>query len=62
MVKLTIPTNAMTAHYSEEAYEAAGEPKELFQIEGATHFDLYDKDPYIGQAVDKMDDFFKKNL
>ena len=55
-------TKAMTAHYSEEAYEAAEEPKELFHIEGATHFDLYDRDPYVSQAIDKMDGFFKQNL
>jgi hypothetical protein len=55
-------TNAMTAHYSEKAYEVAGEPKELFHIDGATHFDLYDRDPYVGHAINKMDEFFKLNL
>jgi fermentation-respiration switch protein FrsA (DUF1100 family) len=41
-------------------YEAASEPKELFEIPGATHVALYDIDEYVDQAVAKMDEFFKK--
>ena len=40
----------------------AGEPKELFLIEGATHIDLYDKPQYVGPAVEKLADYFGKYL
>ena len=41
-------------------YEKASEPKELFEVKGATHVSLYDIDKDVDQAVDKMDEFFKK--
>jgi len=34
------------------------ETTELFTIQGATHIDLYDKDKYVNQAVDKIAMFF----
>ena len=53
--------NAHSRYFSETAYAAAAEPKELMIIKGASHIDLYDdkagKIPY-----DKMADFFGKNL
>ncbi len=36
--------------------------KEKFVIEGATHVDLYDRQPYVDQAVKKMVDFFQSEL
>ena len=33
--------------FSETAYDLANEPKELFEIEGANHVDLYDKEELI---------------
>lgn len=36
--------------------------KEKFVVEGATHVDLYDKQPYVDQAVTKMAEFYKVNL
>lgn len=36
--------------------------KELFHVEGASHFDMYDKEPYVSQATEKMGEFFGKNL
>ncbi len=35
------------------------ETTELFTVEGASHIDLYDKDEYVNQAVDKIAGFFK---
>ena len=35
---------------------------ELYKIEGATHMDLYDIEKYVNQAVDKIGQFFSKNL
>lgn len=42
-------------------YEAASEPKELFEVSGASHVSLYDIDEDVDRAVDKMDEFFQKH-
>ena len=42
-------------------YEACSEPKELFEIEGASHVSLYDIEADVTRAVDKMDAFFTKH-
>ena len=47
-------TKAHTARFSREAIENARQPKELFWIDGANQVDLYDRDPYVSQAVEKM--------
>ena len=51
---------AHSRYFSEDAYKAAAEPKELVIIPGAVHVDLYDKLDVI--PFDKMETFFKKNL
>lgn len=38
-------------------YEAASEPKELYEVEGASHVSLYD----IDEDVARMDEFFQKH-
>jgi fermentation-respiration switch protein FrsA (DUF1100 family) len=43
-----------------DALKAAG--KEFFIIDGANHIDLYDREPYVSQAVAKMSEFFAKHL
>ena len=55
-------TAAETKGFSEGAVAAAGETAELYEIEGATHVDLYDREPYVGEAVDVLTTFFDKNL
>ncbi len=40
-------------------FEKASEPKELFEVKGASHVSLYDIDADVDQAVEKMDKFFK---
>ena len=55
-------TKADTSHFSSEAIAKAQEPKELSWIEGATHIDLYDKDPYVPNAVEKLSGFFRDHL
>lgn len=52
--------NAHSRYFSETAYEAAAEPKELMIIKGANHVDLYDRVNVI--PFDKMESFFKSNL
>ncbi|QAX85980.1 hypothetical protein C2E19_19990 [Pseudomonas sp. DTU12.3] len=55
-------TEADTRYFSEMAIEKAMEPKELVLIEGATHIDLYDKEQFVGPAVEKLAGFFKHYL
>lgn len=52
--------NAHSRYFSEDAYKAANEPKELMIIPNTVHVDLYDKVEKI--PFDKMDAFFKTNL
>ncbi len=52
--------NAHSRYFSEDAYKAANEPKELMIIPGAVHTDLYDKIDVI--PFDKLESFFKENL
>lgn len=49
-----------TAPLTTMFYEACSEPKELFEVPGASHVSLYDQDEHVDQAVNKMDEFFKK--
>ena len=51
---------AHSRYFSEDAYKAAGEPKELMIIQGANHVDLYDRLDRI--PFDKITEFFGKNL
>lgn len=52
--------NAHSRYFSEDAYKAANEPKELVIIPNTVHVDLYDKVDII--PFDKLEDFFKKSL
>jgi fermentation-respiration switch protein FrsA (DUF1100 family) len=51
---------AHSRYFSETAYAAAAEPKELRIIPGAVHTDLYDRTDVI--PFDKLAAFFSKNL
>ena len=55
-------TEADTRHFSEEAVKCAGTNAELYDIEGASHMDLYYKDEYVEKAVEKLTDFYTNNL
>jgi fermentation-respiration switch protein FrsA (DUF1100 family) len=52
--------NAHSIEFSEDAYQQAGEPKELVIVPGAGHVDLYDRTNLI--PFDKLTDFFRGNL
>lgn len=52
--------NAHSSYFSEDAYKAAAEPKQLMIIPNAFHVDLYDKVDVI--PFGKLTDFFMKNL
>lgn len=51
---------AHSRYFSETAYAAAAEPKELMIIPGASHVDLYDKVDVI--PFDKLASFFGRHL
>jgi uncharacterized protein len=51
---------AHSRYFSETAYEAAAEPKELVIVPGANHVDLYDQVNII--PFDKLTEFFTNNL
>jgi uncharacterized protein len=53
---------AETLGQSEAVYAKAKEPKELFLIQGGTHFDFYDQPEYVTPALAKIDVFFKQHL
>jgi hypothetical protein len=55
-------SRAETLHQSQAAYASANEPKELFLVDGGTHFDFYDQPEYVEPAVAKIDTFFKAYL
>ena len=54
--------NAVSKYFSEDAYEKAAEPKELFVVPRATHVDLYDQPEYLKITLPKLDTFFKQYL
>jgi fermentation-respiration switch protein FrsA (DUF1100 family) len=51
---------AHSRYFSETAFKAAAEPKELLIIKGANHVDLYDQVDKI--PFDKLTEFFTNNL
>ena len=52
--------NAHSRYFSETAYAAAAQPKELVIVPGASHTDLYDKVDVI--PFDKLTTFFSQHL
>jgi hypothetical protein len=52
--------NAHSRYFTEDAYEMAAEPKELYIVPEARHIDLYDRMDMI--PFDKLNDFFTKAL
>jgi fermentation-respiration switch protein FrsA (DUF1100 family) len=59
-VLLIAGENAHSRYFSEDAYEAAAEPKELMIIENADHVDLYDRTDEI--PLERIAAFFGKHL
>ncbi|KAL4889427.1 Alpha/Beta hydrolase protein [Aspergillus ambiguus] len=51
---------AHSREFSEDAYERASQPKELFWVPGAGHVDLYDRVDLI--PFDRLTRFFRTNL
>jgi fermentation-respiration switch protein FrsA (DUF1100 family) len=59
---MIVGSKADTLYFSREAVEKAKQPKELFVVEGATHFDMYDQPQFVSQAVAKLTGFYAKHL
>jgi len=57
-----VGTEAATLFMSKAGYEKAKEPKEWFEIPGATHHQLYDDEAAVGKAVAKLGEFFGRSL
>lgn len=51
---------AHSRFFSEDAYSAANQPKELYVVPDAEHIDLYDRTDKI--PFDKLESFFKTNM
>lgn len=59
-VMFIIGEDAHSRYFSEDAYEMAAEPKELYVVPGARHIDLYDRVDMI--PFDRLEAFFKESL
>lgn len=59
-ILLVAGENAHSRFFSEQAFERAADPKELFIVPGAGHVDLYDKVDLI--PWDKLQSFFNQHL
>ncbi|MEV4111996.1 alpha/beta hydrolase [Nonomuraea sp. NPDC049695] len=47
---------------AEEAYRRLDQPKKLVWVDAKQHIDLYDREPYVTQAVDATADFLAEHL
>jgi len=61
-VLFIVGTEAATVFMSKAGYEKAAQPKESFEIPGATHHRLYDDEVAVGKAVAKLEEFFRHRL
>lgn len=43
-------------------WEQATNKKDIFVVDGAGHYDMYDKPQYVDQAVERLDSFYKEYL
>ncbi|SFJ97902.1 hypothetical protein SAMN05421835_111181 [Amycolatopsis sacchari] len=59
---LVVGREAVTSWMAVEAFQGARGPKELHWIDGASHVDLYDREPHVGAAVEKLTSFYRAHL
>lgn len=55
-------SEAESFYYSQDAYDRAREPKELYKVQGASHIELYWKPEYVKEVTNKLNDYFTKYL
>ena len=61
-VVFIVGTEAATIFMSKAGYEKAEQPKEWFEVQGATHHRMYDDEAAVGKTVAKLEEFFGRNL
>lgn len=54
--------NAWSRSAAETLFNNADTDKELYVVEEARHFDLYDLNPFVSDATEKIDLFFSQYL
>ncbi|NUT48551.1 MAG: alpha/beta hydrolase [Saccharothrix sp.] len=59
---LVVGREAVTSWMAVEAFQRARGPKELRWVDGATHVDLYDREPHVGTAITGLAAFFGTHL
>lgn len=59
-ILFVVGDRAHSKFFSENAYAAAAEPKEIYEVEDAEHIDLYDRKDRI--PFEKIAGFFMKNM
>lgn len=59
-ILFVVGENAHSRYFSEDAYQLAAEPRELYVVPQAGHVDLYDRLEFI--PFDKLTDFFTVNM
>lgn len=59
---MVVGSRAVTAWMSIDAFQRKTGPKEFFWVDGASHVDLYDREPYITAAVDRLAEYFTRTL
>jgi fermentation-respiration switch protein FrsA (DUF1100 family) len=47
---------------AQAVFDRAGSPKEIVWLDTTNHIDLYDTEPYVGQAVEALAAFFSRHL
>jgi fermentation-respiration switch protein FrsA (DUF1100 family) len=57
-ILFVVGEHAHSRYFSEDAYELAAEPKELYAVPNAGHVDLYDKTDLI--PFDKLEEFLHR--
>lgn len=43
-------------------FEHAPNRRDFFVVEGAGHYDMYDREPYVSQAVERLVGFYREHL
>lgn len=43
-------------------FERAPNRRDFFVVEGAGHYDMYDREPYVSQAVERLAGFYREHL
>jgi uncharacterized protein len=61
-VLFIIGTEAATIFMSKKGYDKAAQPKEWFEVPGATHHRMYDDEAAVKRATGKLEEFFGRHL